>query len=138
MFGLVLLNDWSARDIQRWEYIPLGPFNGKNFLTTVSPWVVTLEALEPFKCEAPRQDPPVLEYLADEGVRWSYDLELTASLATAESAAGDEGVLLSRSNLRGLYWTPAQMVAHHTAGGCNLRPGDLLGTGERGIRVHSL
>ncbi|KAK9845764.1 hypothetical protein WJX81_001837 [Elliptochloris bilobata] len=124
MFGLVLLNDWSARDVQRWEMVPLGPFASKNFATSISPWVVTFEALEPFRCDAPKQDPEVLPYLREAG-RHSYDIQLEAAI----EAQGGGGGTVTRSNFRHLYWTLEQMVAHHTAGGCNLRPGDLLGTG---------
>jgi fumarylacetoacetase len=116
VFGFCLLNDWSARDIQKWEYQPLGPFLGKNFATTISPWIVTLEALEPFR--APANARETLPYLnASHG---GLDLTLEAWLGP---------VRLSRSNSRDLYWTVAQMVAHHTCNGCNLRPGDLLASG---------
>jgi fumarylacetoacetase len=131
IFGLCLLNDWSARDIQAWEYQPLGPFLAKNFATTVSPWVVTMEALEPFRVPAfvrPEGDPELLAYLnAEEGkARGGIDLKLEVWLKTAGMR---EGVLLSRSNLRDLYWTLAQMLTHHTSNGCNLQSGDLLATG---------
>lgn len=125
IFGMVLLNDWSARDVQKWEYVPLGPFNSKNWATTISPWVVTMEALQPFRCAAPEQKPSVLSYLQDPD-RCSYDIGLEASIRPKDSK---EATVISRSNLRHLYWTASQMVAHHTAGGCNLRSGDLLGTG---------
>ncbi|GMH42869.1 hypothetical protein BSKO_10788 [Bryopsis sp. KO-2023] len=125
IFGLVLMNDWSARDIQKWEYVPLGPFNGKNWATTISPWVVTMDALEPFKCEAPTQSPPVLPYLRERH-RSTYDIKLQVDLQPSGRA---DVATVSNSNLRKLYWTFPQMVAHHTAGGCNLRSGDLLGTG---------
>lgn len=141
VFGFVLLNDWSARDVQRWEMAPLGPFAGKNFATTVSPWVVSPAALAPWAVPAPVQaDPAPPAYLReDDGdvggrgmPRLTFDLPLTVRLGTAATAAaapGPPGHLLATSNLRHLYWTPAQMVAHHTAGGCALRPGDLVGTG---------
>lgn len=122
IFGFCLLNDWSARDIQRWEYQPLGPFLGKNFATSISPWVVTRAALEPFRVSpAPRPegDPAPLPYLQHAG---DYALDVTL-----EVWRGD--VRMSKGNLRDLYWTVAQMIAHHTSNGCNLRPGDLLGTG---------
>ncbi len=125
IFGLVLVNDWSARDIQKWEYQPLGPFGAKNFATTLSPWVVTLEALEPFRCAPPIQDPAPLPYLLAKD-DFTYDVPLEARLRPARSA--DETVI-SRSNLRHLYWTMRQQVAHHTITGCNLRPGDLLASG---------
>lgn len=125
IFGLVLVNDWSARDIQKWEYQPLGPFNAKNFATSVSPWVVTLEALAPFRCDAPGQDPAPLPYLT-ESDRHTYDIRLEVHLHAA-------GELSSRrictSNFRHLYWTMAQQLAHHTITGCNLNTGDLLASG---------
>lgn len=125
IFGMVLMNDWSARDIQRWEYQPLGPFNSKNWATSISQWVVPLDALEPFRCPAPQQDPPVLPYM-QEADRHSYNVQLEVALRPKGSATN---TTVTRTNLRHLYWTLPQMVAHHTAGGCNLRPGDLLGTG---------
>ncbi len=133
--GYGLLNDWSARDIQAWEYQPLGPFQGKNFASTVSPWVVTADALAPFRC-APMarggDDPELLPYLRDEAdaAAGGLSIALEAWLSTArmrELALGP--CRLSASDARHLYWTPAQMVAQHTLGGCNLRPGDLLGSG---------
>jgi len=131
VFGVVLLNDWSARDIQGWEYQPLGPFLGKSFATTVSPWIVTLEALEPFRCPAFRrdaQDPAPLDYLAAERneKEGGYDIGVEMHLKPRGSR---QALRLSRSNFRDSYWTLAQMVAHHTSNGCNLRPGDLLGSG---------
>ncbi|GAB4816852.1 hypothetical protein N2152v2_003898 [Parachlorella kessleri] len=123
IFGYVLVNDWSARDIQRWEYVPLGPFNSKNWATSISPWVVTAEALEPFRALAPPQDPAPLPYLA--GERWNYDLQLEVDI----TPQGEQPSTVTRSDLSTLYWTLPQMIAHHTAGGCNLRPGDLLATG---------
>jgi fumarylacetoacetase len=134
VFGLVLLNDWSARDIQAWEYQPLGPFLSKNFATTVSPWMVTLEALQPFRApfERPAGDPEPLPYLDSPANRASggFDLELEVWLQTARMrAAGHAGDRLMRSNYRDAYWTAAQLVAHHTVNGCNLVNGDLFGTG---------
>jgi fumarylacetoacetase len=135
LFGACLLNDWSARDIQAWEYQPLGPFLAKNFATTISPWVVTLDALEPFRAPAfirPDGDPDPLPYLDDTRQReqGAFDVRLEVSLSTeAMRGARIAPFVLSRNSLRQLYWTPAQLVAHHTSGGCNLRPGDLLGTG---------
>lgn len=135
IFGLCLVNDWSARDIQSWEYQPLGPFLGKSFATTISPWVVTLDALEPFRVPAaprPEGDPEPLPYLRDERdrQRGAFEIQLEVSLLTARMrAAGDKPARVSLGNLRDLYWTPAQMLAHHTSNGCNLRPGDLLATG---------
>lgn len=124
MFGVVLLNDWSARDIQRWEYVPLGPFQGKAFGTSISPWVVTMDALEPFATPAPTQDPAVLPYLQEARPR-TYDVTLTVELRPE----GAQPTALSVSNIQHLYWSFAQQIAHHTGGGCNLRIGDLLGSG---------
>jgi fumarylacetoacetase len=134
IFGLVLLNDWSARDIQTWEYQPLGPFLSKSFATTISPWVVPLEALAPRRVAVARAagEPPLLPYLVDEAdqAAGAIDLELEVRLSTTRlRELQREPEVVSRSNLRDLYWTPAQLVAHHTSNGCNLRPGDLLGTG---------
>jgi fumarylacetoacetase len=125
IFGMVLLNDWSARDIQRWEYQPLGPFLAKNFATTISPWVVTLEALEAFRRPGPKQEPEPLPYLGSSG-NWSYDITLEVRL---QSGQMQEAQIISRSNLKYLYWGLTQQLAHHSATGCNMRPGDLLGTG---------
>jgi fumarylacetoacetase len=125
IFGFVILNDWSARDIQRWEYVPLGPFLGKSFGTSISPWIVTLEALEPFICDAPGQDPPALPYLTEKK-RYTYDIPLQVALTPeGESKAS----VISKSNFKYLYWTVCQQVAHHTINGCNLNPGDLLASG---------
>ncbi|HEY8549264.1 MAG TPA: fumarylacetoacetase [Vicinamibacterales bacterium] len=135
LFGVCLLNDWSARDLQQWEYQPLGPFLAKSFATSISPWVVTLDALEPYRVPAaarPDGDPPPLPYLAGTHTlqAGAFDITLDAFLSTARMReAGIEQVLVSRSTLRDLYWTPAQLLTHHTSNGCNLRPGDLLGTG---------
>ena len=135
LFGLCLVNDWSARDIQSWEYQPLGPFLAKSFATTVSPWVVTLDALEPFRVpvyERPPDDPAPLPYLTsdDDQQRGGFDLRLEVHLETQRMRdSGERPFLLSRSNLRELYWTLGQMLAHHTSNGCNLRTGDLLATG---------
>lgn len=124
IFGLVLFNDLSARDIQKWEYVPLGPFLGKNFGSVISPWIVTLEALEPFRQEGPKQDPPVLPYLQFEGEK-SFDINLEVSL---QPAGADEN-LLCRSNFKYMYWNMAQQLAHHTVNGCNINPGDMYGSG---------
>jgi len=124
VFGMVLMNDWSARDLQQWEYIPLGPFNSKTFATSISPWVVTMDALEPFRVEAPTQDPPPLPYLATSGPQ-AYDIHLEASLAPA----GHPPTTIARTNFRTMYWTIAQQLAHHTVSGCNMRVGDLMGSG---------
>lgn len=125
IFGLVLLNDWSAREIQRWEYAPLGPFQAKAFHTSISPWVVPIDALQPFRVELAEQHPTVLPYL-QQAQRMAYDVQLDVSLQPAGAA---HPTCISRSNLQHLYWTFEQMVAHHTSSGCNLRVGDLLGTG---------
>jgi fumarylacetoacetase len=134
IFGLGLLNDWSARDIQFWEMAPLGPFQGKNFATTLSPWVVTLAALAPFRLPFERapEFPPPLPYLDSPALRDSgaLDIELSVTLQSAAMrGAGQAGETLSRTNFRHQHWCIAQMLAHHTLGGCNLRPGDLLGSG---------
>jgi fumarylacetoacetase len=135
LFGLGLLNDWSARDIQSWEYQPLGPFLSKNFVTTVGPWVVTLDAMAPFRTPAVVRDagdPQPLAYLdnANDRARGGFDVTLEASLLTEKMrAAGLPPHRLSRSEAKSLYWTPAQLITHHASNGCNLRPGDLLGTG---------
>src|SRR4051812_28292824 len=125
IFGLVLVNDWSARDIQKWEYQPLGPFLAKNFATSVSPWVVTLDALEPFRVPGPVQDPPPLPYLRSAGA-WAYDVHLEVWLQPAGTATPHR---VSASNAKHLYWNLCQQVAHHTINGCNLQPGDLLASG---------
>jgi fumarylacetoacetase len=136
VFGLCLLNDWSARDVQAWEYQPLGPFLGKSFATTVSPWVVMLEALEPFRVPWTRGsgEPQPLGYLDDAALRTrgAIDLQLEVWLETARMRSQGRGAQrLSHSNFRDAYWTLAQMVAHHTVNGCNLQPGDLLGSGTQ-------
>jgi len=137
LFGLTLLNDWSARDVQGWEYQPLGPFLAKNFGTTVSPWIVTMEALEPFRCAFahPPEDPQPLPYLdsAKNRAEGGYAIELEVWLQTAAMRAKDEpAVKLMRSNFgASAYWTLAQMLTHHASNGCNLQPGDLLGTGTQ-------
>lgn len=120
IFGIVLMNDWSARDIQFWEYVPLGPFLSKNFGTSISPWIVPLEALEPFKVSLPYQENPTpLSYLRKKE-DFLFDLEISTRMNGSE---------ISRTNGKYLYWSFSQMIAHHTVGGCNLRPGDLLGSG---------
>jgi fumarylacetoacetase len=124
IFGLCLFNDWSARDIQKWEYVPLGPFLAKNFASSMSCWIVTLDALEPFACPTPAQDPAVLSYLQFEGNK-SYDIKLEVAL---QAPAGPEQVV-SRSNFNYMYWNMSQQLAHHTVNGCNVRCGDLMGSG---------
>jgi fumarylacetoacetase len=126
IFGMVLVNDWSARDIQKWEYVPLGPFLGKNFATSISPWVVTMDALEPFRVAGPPQDDPeVLPYLRH-SADCAYDIQLEVML---QSAQMDRPETIATSNFRYLYWSACQQLAHHTSGGCNARPGDLLASG---------
>lgn len=134
VFGICLLNDWSARDMQGWEYQPLGPFLAKNFATTISPWIVTLEALAPYRLPftRPADDPQPLPYLDSEANRsaGAFDIRLSVELQTsAMHEAGHAGHRLCQTSYRHAYWTLAQMVAHHTVNGCNLQPGDLLGTG---------
>ncbi|HEX5864629.1 MAG TPA: fumarylacetoacetase [Casimicrobiaceae bacterium] len=124
IFGLVLMNDWSARDIQQWEYVPLGPFNSKTFGTSISPWIVTLDALEPFRVAGPAQDPPPLPYLAHTGEH-AFDVHLELGLKPGDA----EATTLCRTNLKRLYWSMAQQLAHHTVSGCNTRVGDLMGSG---------
>ena len=125
IFGLVLMNDWSARDVQAWEYQPLGPFLAKNFCTSISPWVVMLEALEPFRKPLPPQDPEPLPYLRA-AQDFTYDIQLEARLQTASM---DAPHVITRTNFQNLYWSIAQQFAHHTVNGCNLQPGDLLASG---------
>ena len=124
IFGLCLFNDWSARDIQAWEYVPLGPFLGKNFASSVSAWIVTLDALEPFAVESPEQNPKVLPYLEFDGKK-AYDIQLQVGILTNNK---DETVVCN-SNFKYMYWNMAQQLAHHTSNGCNIRCGDLLGSG---------
>ncbi len=124
IFGMLLFNDWSARDIQKWEYVPLGPFLGKNFASSVSPWVVTLESLEPFRVNGPAQDPPVLPYLQYQGPR-NFDINLEVSITTSD---GIESAVC-QSNFKHMYWNMAQQLAHHTVNGCNVRIGDLMASG---------
>lgn len=124
LLGMVILNDWSARDIQAWEYVPLGPFLAKNFATSISPWIVPLEALEPFRCDGPDQSPRPLPYLEQAG-KGTFDIRLEVTLQPADGAP----TRICVSNFRHLYWSLAQQVAHHTINGCPLRPGDLLASG---------
>ena len=125
IFGIVLMNDWSARDIQTWEYQPLGPFLAKNFCTSISPWVVTLEALEPFRKNLSAQDPAPLPYLKRAN-DFTFNIQLEARLQTARMR---EPQTITRTNFQNLYWSIAQQLAHHTVNGCNLQPGDLLASG---------
>ncbi|MCK0160769.1 fumarylacetoacetase [Allomuricauda sp. F6463D] len=124
IFGLVLFNDWSARDIQKWEYVPLGPFLAKNFASSISPWVVTLEALEPFKIESPTQEPEVLPYLQFEGAK-NYDIHLEVGITPEQ---GQE-TIVSHSNFKYMYWNMCQQLAHHTVNGCNINIGDMMASG---------
>jgi len=125
LFGMVLLNDWSARDIQKWEYVPLGPFLAKNFATSISPWVVPFAALEPFKVPAVEQDLEVLPYLQQKDAT-TYDIALSVEIQSPEM---DEAQVVCESNYKHLYWTAEQFVAHHSVTGCNMQAGDLLGSG---------
>lgn len=124
IFGMTIFNDWSARDIQKWEYVPLGPFLAKNFASSMSPWVVTLDALQPFRTEAPAQNPEVLPYLKEKQ-RGTYDIELFVDLKPGQH----HPVTICRSNFKYLYWTMAQQLAHHTVGGCNMQVGDVCASG---------
>ncbi len=125
IFGMVLLNDWSARDIQQWEYVPLGPFNAKTFATSISPWVVTMDALAPFRVAGPVQSPEPLPYLRQQGAN-SVDLMLEVDLQPQGATVPST---ICRTNYRAMYWSMAQQLAHHTVSGCNLRVGDLMGSG---------
>tara|TARA_B110000046_G_scaffold186052_1_gene231978 strand:+ start:28728 stop:29999 length:1272 start_codon:yes stop_codon:yes gene_type:complete len=124
IFGLVLFNDWSARDIQKWEYVPLGPFLAKNFASSISSWIVSLDALQPYSVDTPGQDPEVLDYLRFEGQN-SYDINLQVAITPDSS----EETIVCNSNFKYMYWNMAQQLAHHTINGCNIRGGDLLGSG---------
>lgn len=124
IFGMVIFNDWSARDIQSWEYVPLGPFLGKNFCSSISPWVVTLEALEPFRTASPKQEPEVLDYLKFEGDK-NFDINLEVYL---QPENGEEN-LICQSNYKYMYWNMTQQLAHHTINGCNVEVGDLYASG---------
>ena len=125
IFGLLLFNDWSARDIQRWEYVPLGPFLGKNFASSVSPWIVPLEALKPFRVKGPKQTPAPLSYLQTRDAQ-NYDIALEVALTPGEK---NRQTVVSRSNTKYLYWSMAQQLAHHTVNGCNVCVGDLMASG---------
>ncbi|MEL6864400.1 MAG: fumarylacetoacetase, partial [Bacteroidota bacterium] len=124
IFGLALFNDWSARDIQKWEYVPLGPFLGKNFASTLSPWIITLDALEPFKVPGPVQDPKVLPYLQYEGNK-NYDIELEVWIQPENGATKK----VCHSNFKYMYWNMSQQLAHHSVNGCNIQVGDLYASG---------
>jgi fumarylacetoacetase len=125
IFGMVLLNDWSARDIQQWEYVPLGPFNAKTFASAISPWVVTMQALQPFKVQGPVQEPRPLAYL-QESSESSYDIQLSVEIQAAQSATAD---VVCQTNFKYMYWSMAQQLTHHTIAGCNVNVGDLMGSG---------
>lgn len=124
IFGMVLFNDWSARDIQKWEYVPLGPFLAKNFASSISPWVVTLDALDPFRVSGPVQEPAVLPYLGYKGEK-NYDIHLEVAIQPESSTE----TVVCRSNFKFMYWNMAQQLAHHTVNGCNIRCGDMMASG---------
>ncbi len=124
IFGMVLFNDWSARDIQKWEYVPLGPFLGKSFASTISPWIVTMDALEPFRVPSPKQEPTPLTYLQQKGDN-SYDIHLQAAI----KPEGKKETIVSNSNFKYMYWTMIQQLTHHTVNGCNVLSGDMMGSG---------
>ncbi len=124
IFGMVLLNDWSARDIQKWEYVPLGPFLAKNFASSISPWIVTMDALEPFRVAGPVQEPAPLPYLQQKGDH-AYDINLEMAIAPENAAA----TVVSRTNLKYMYWSMNQQLAHHTSNGCRVNSGDMMGSG---------
>lgn len=124
IFGMVLLNDWSARDIQRWEYEPLGPFLSKNFATSISPWIITLDALEPFRTKGPKQDPAPLPYLQQKGKN-NFDIHLEVAIQPENT----EATIVSRSNLKNMYWSINQQLTHHTSNGCRVNSGDMMGSG---------
>ena len=124
IFGMVLLNDWSARDIQKWEYVPLGPFLAKNFATSISPWIVTLDALEPFRTKGPNQDPNPLPYLQQKG-KHAFDINLEVTIAPENK----EPTVVSNANFKYMYWTMSQQLTHHTSNGCRVNSGDMMGSG---------
>ncbi|MFM2230997.1 MAG: Fumarylacetoacetase [Bacteroidota bacterium] len=124
IFGMVLFNDWSARDIQKWEYVPLGPFLAKNFASSISPWIVTMDALEPFRVASPPQNPQPLPYLQQEGKR-AFDIQLEVAIQPENTTE----TIVSRSNFKYMYWTMAQQLAHHTINGCRVNSGDMMGSG---------
>lgn len=131
IFGMVIVNDWSARDVQKWEYVPLGPFLAKNFATTISPWIITMDALAPFRTEPGPQEPTPLEYLRQQQkgappAGWTYDIALEVAIQPQNAS---DATTVCRSNFKHLYWTMVQQLTHHAATGCNMRPGDLLASG---------
>lgn len=125
IFGMVLLNDWSARDIQKWEYVPLGPFLAKNFATSISPWIVTMDALEPFRVKGPNQEPKPLPYLQQKGKN-AFDIHLEVYIDTEKSKSP---TLVTKSNFKYMYWSMAQQLTHHTSNGCRVNSGDMMGSG---------
>jgi len=124
IFGMVLLNDWSARDIQKWEYVPLGPFLAKNFASSISPWIITMDALEPFRTKGPKQEPTPLPYLQQKG-KHMYDINLEVYLKPENAEAS----LISKSNFKYMYWSMSQQLTHHTSNGCRVNSGDMMGSG---------
>jgi fumarylacetoacetase len=124
IFGMVLLNDWSARDIQKWEYVPLGPFLAKNFASSISPWIVTMDALEPFRVQSPKQDPSPLPYLQQKG-KHSFDINLEVAIQPEHV----EATVVSKTNFKYMYWTMSQQLTHHTSNGCRVNSGDMMGSG---------
>ncbi len=124
IFGMCLFNDWSARDIQKWEYVPLGPFLAKSFASSISPWIVTLDALEPFRCDGPPQNPEPLPYLKQSGKN-NFDIELEVGI----TPPGSEETIVTNSNFKYMYWSMAQQLAHHSVNGCNIRCGDMMASG---------
>jgi fumarylacetoacetase len=128
IFGYVLLNDWSARDLQTWEYIPLGPFTAKNFGSTISPWVVTPDALNPFKVKLPEQVPKPLSYLDGKNL-YSYDVQIEVHVSGEGKKKAEDFSKISTSNYKYMYWTAEQQIAHHSVSGCKMNTGDILGSG---------
>lgn len=124
IFGMVVFNDWSARDIQKWEYVPLGPFLAKNFASSISPWIVTLDALEPFRAAGPKMDKPVLDYLVSKGDK-TYDIHLEVDITPQQG----KPTTICKSNFKHLYWNMSQQLAHHTVNGCRINSGDMMGSG---------
>ena len=124
IFGMVLLNDWSARDIQKWEYVPLGPFLAKNFASSISPWIVTMDALEPFRTKGPKQDPTPLPYLQQKG-KHTYDINLQVAICPENGVEN----IVSKTNFKYMYWSMCQQLAHHTSNGCRVNSGDMMGSG---------
>ncbi len=126
IFGMVLFNDWSARDIQKWEYVPLGPFNAKTFASEISPWIVTMDALAPFKTELPKQDPQPLAYLREKKAESSFDINLSVEILPENA---DSATVVGETNFKYMYWSMAQQLTHHTIAGCKVEVGDMMGSG---------